>query len=126
MFSIKTDAIIDSCTQLESHTAVLRQLNMDLEDVIRNLGSLSLLEEQTARLKNQKEELGEEQRSLWQMAQGLDKAVLYYIHCENRICDYAEEGVVRFMRREAGISRLQRIVPFLEEITFVDEGGKPW
>lgn len=126
MFSVKTDVIIDSCTQLESYAVVLQQLNMDLEGVIRNLGSLSSLEEQIDRLKRQKEVLEEEQRNLWQMAQGLDKAALYYIHCENRICNYAEEGVIRFERKEAGISRLQKIVPFLEEITFMDEGGESW
>ena len=124
MFSIKTNPIIDSCTCLESQAVTLKQLNIDLENIIRNLGSLSSLEEQIDRLKNQKKNLEEEQIILWQMAQGLDKTVFYYIHCENRICDNAEEGTVRFARKEAGVSQFHNIIPFLEAITFMDEGGE--
>lgn len=96
MFRINIEPVISSSTYLESQAAELQQMNIDLDGIIRNLSSLSSLGEQISRLKNQKKTLEEEQSALLQLAQGLDKTVLYYIHCENRICDNAKEQTVPF------------------------------
>lgn len=97
MFRINIEPVINSGTYLESQASELQQMNTDLDGIIRSLSSFSSLGEQVSRLRNQKKALEEEQSGLWQMAQGLDKTVFCYIHCENRICDNAEEQTVPFV-----------------------------
>lgn len=118
MFSVNIERMADGCVQLERLASETDQLHMELEAAIRALRSLSNLDEQINRLKTQKSQLEAEQTGLKHMMLGLDKITLDYISCENRICDYGEQSVIRYGRREIGISDLGEISNILGTIPF--------
>lgn len=116
MFSIVTSQAIEDCVQLEQCVSQFASENIETESIIRELGSLSGMGEVLTRLKSQHGRMQEENRALKQMMQGLDKAVLYYMNCENRICENAEQGVIRYLRREIGINDFSRISDLLSAV----------
>lgn len=119
MFSVRLDRMCDDCVQLERQMSELNQLNMDLEYAIRALSSLSGMDDLIARLRTQKSCMEAEHIHLGQMAQGLDKIILDYTSCENRICDNGEQSVIRYVRRDIGTNDFGRISGILGTITFV-------
>lgn len=91
MFSIKVEVIAEEGAQLEHQRQELNRQIFELEGVIGNLSSLSGMEECISRLKVQMSEMNAEYSLFSQMTQILDKAVFYYINCENRLCDNADQ-----------------------------------
>lgn len=62
----------------------------ELECVIQQLGSLSGMDGVQAGLRREKGRLEESRRTLDTMIKCLDKTILSYNSCEDRICDNAE------------------------------------
>lgn len=116
MFSIVTNQAIEDCVQLEQSVSQFMTLNIETESIIRELSSLSGMGDVITRLKGKHGRMQEENRVLRQMMQGLDKTVLYYINCENRICENAEQSMIRYVRREIGMNDLSQISDLLGEV----------
>lgn len=116
MFSIVTSQAIEDCVQLEQCVAQFVTENTETEAIIRELGTLSGMGEVLTRLKGEFGRMQEETRVLRQMMQGLDKAVLYYMNCENCICENAEQSVIRYVRKEIGMNDFSQISNLLGEI----------
>lgn len=116
MFSIVTSQAIEDCEQLERCVLQFAAQNLETEAIIRELGSLSGMGEVLTRLKAQHGTMQEENRALRQMMQALDKTVLYYRNCENRICENGEQSMIRYARREIGMNDFSRISNLLGEV----------
>lgn len=117
MFAINTGQAIEECGNLESQVSDLFEQIMELEQVVRNLNTLSGMEEPIAKLRNQLGCMIEEHCILRQMMQGLNKISLYYMKCENRICDNGEQSTIRYTRREIGVNDFSSIANLLEKIS---------
>ena len=119
MFSTRLDRMEDSCVQLERQMLELEQLHIELESVIRSLSSLSGMDDLIVRLSTQKSCMGTESQGISQMMRGLDKITVDYMSCENRICDNGEQSIVRFVRKEVGVSDLGKVSNMLGNISFI-------
>lgn len=109
MFSIVTNQAIEDCVQLERCVSGFLVQNLEMEAIIREVESLSGMEEILARLKSQHGIMQEENRVLRQMMQALDKTILSYRNCENRICENGEQSMIRYARREIGMNYFSHI-----------------
>ena len=109
MFSIVTNQAIEDCVQLEKSVSQFVTLNAETESIIRELGILSGMEDIILRLRGTHGRMQEENRVLRQMMQELDKTLLYYMNCENRICGNAEQSMIRYVRREIAGNDLSQI-----------------
>ena len=117
MFSINTSQAIEECGNLEKQVSSMFEQILELEQVVRNLNTLSCMEKPVAQLKNQIECMEKEYRVLRQMMQGLNKISLYYMKCENRICDNGEQSTIHYARQKVGISDFSSIADLLEKIS---------
>lgn len=113
MFSIIISQVIHECDQLEKQVHELSEQTVELERVIGELGSLSGMEDVIARLRAKNAEMDSERTVLGQMASGLGRAVSDYTHCENRICDVAEQNIILYARQEIGINNFSDITNIL-------------
>ena len=117
MFSINTNQAIEECASLERQVSEIFEEMLELEDIVRTLGSLSCMEEPIAELKSQIQCMDEEHNVLRQMMQGLNKISLYYIKCENRICDNGEQSTMYYPRQDIGINNISDWTKLLKPYT---------
>ncbi len=116
MFSINTGQAARECGNLEGQTQTMLGQIQELERTVQNLRSLSQMEEPVSRLEKQLDAMRVEYHILWQMLHGLNKISLYYINCENRICDNGEQSTICFARQEIGVNDLSDIADLLKNI----------
>ncbi len=109
MINTITNQTTQVCSELERETTELRWRVDELEDAIRGLKGLSGMDEPIARLNTQRSEMDFQYTVLRQMAQALNNVILDYTSCENRICDYGEQNVIAYARREIGVNDLSNI-----------------
>lgn len=117
MFSVKTNPMIEECTNLERQVFDIRYQMSELEQVRRMLGSLSGMDGIISRLGQKAADMDNEHMIMRQMMQGLSKISIYYMNCENRICDNCEQGVVHYYRQEVGVTDLSSVTNMLQGIT---------
>ena len=113
MFSIIVDQAIQDCCRLEKQVSELSGQMMELEQVIKELRSLSYMTEPVARLEHQHSEMEFQYNVLKQMMLALNKTILNYMSCENRICDNGEQNVVVYARQEIGVNDFSDITKIL-------------
>jgi hypothetical protein len=116
MFSIVMNQAIEDCVQLGQCSAQFTDLHIETESIIRELGSLSGMEEVLMRLRSEFDRMQGEQQVLRQMMQALDRTIMNYANYENRICDNAEQSMIRYTRREIGINDFSQISNLLGEV----------
>lgn len=116
MFSILINQAIQDCNNLEKQISELYDQMMELEQAIRELRTLSCMEEPISKLEHQYLEMDFQYAILRQMMLGLNKIILDYMNCENRICDNGEQNVTLYTRQEIGINDLSNISNILSGI----------
>lgn len=89
----------------------------ELERVIQQLGSLSGMDGAQAALRREKGRLEESRRTLDRMIKCLEKTILSYNSCENRICDNAQQEAVIYRRRIIGLSDLGTVSAMLRAVS---------
>ena len=104
-----TNQTIQVCIQLENYMTELYWKTEELEDAMNGLRGLTGMDEPIARLKSQRSNMDYQYTVLRQMTQALNNVILDYTSCENRICDYGEQNVIAYARREIGINDLSNI-----------------
>lgn len=114
MFSIITNQTIQECNLMEKQTAELMELMLELEQVTGEVRGISCMEQPVARLEHQYSEMDFEHTVLKQMMLGLNKIILNYMNCENRICDNGEQNVILYTRQEIGTNDLTGIADILQ------------
>lgn len=116
MFRIITKQAIEDCARLEQCAVLFETEHAETETIIRELGTLSGMEEVLARLRGVCGRMQEQSRILRQMAQGLDRTAQCYKNCENRICGNVDQSVVRHVHRKVGMNDFSRLSNLIEEI----------
>lgn len=115
MFRIITNQVIEQCEQLAQCGILLTAECIETEEIRRQLGTLSGMEDILDRLKTSQYRLQEETQMLRQLTQGLDKTLQKYRNCENQICENVEQGVVCYERREIDMNDFSKLSKLLEE-----------
>lgn len=100
MLDIITSCTIEDCNELQGELSTLRYITGDVDAVRTALYALTEMDGVIANLGAKVADLQNECEILKQMAQALDKANLCYTGSENRICSYAEQGVVKFEAKD--------------------------
>lgn len=116
MFSIITNQTIQECSQLERQTSELMENILELQQVTNEVRRLSCMEDPVIRLENIYSEIDFEYSVLRQMMSGLNKVILSYMNCENKICDNGEQNVIQYRRQEIGINDFSGIANILQEL----------
>lgn len=116
MFSIIVDQAIQDCSRLEKQVSELSGQMMELEQAIRELRNLSYMTELVARLEHQHSQMEIQYNVLKQMMLALNKTILNYMSCENRICDNGEQNVILYARQEIGVNDFSDISKILSGI----------
>ncbi|MCQ2498906.1 MAG: hypothetical protein MJ133_07960 [Lachnospiraceae bacterium] len=117
MFDILTNHTIEDCNELMDEVNFLRKLIADAESAKKNLGALTQMEQVQASLKAVIQSMEDETHILKLMAQALDKINYAYVNTENKICDYAELGVIQYTRRDLRSVDLNQISSMLKDVT---------
>lgn len=113
MFSILTDQAIQECSRLEKQVSELSGQIFEMEHAIRELRSLSDMDGPIMGLTRQVSEMEFQHTVLKQMMRAFNRTILDYMSCENRICDYGEQNVILYNRREVSINDLSDISDIL-------------
>ena len=116
MFSIIVDQAIQDCSGLEKQVSELSGQMIELEQAIKELSNLSYMTEPVTRLEHQHSQMEFQYNVLKQMMLALNKTILNYMSCENRICDNGEENVVLYARQEIGVNDFSDISKILSGI----------
>lgn len=114
MFSIRIEQVIQECNHLEKQVSELSGQMAELEQAIRELRSLSCMEEPIDRLEHQYSEMEYQHTVLRQMMRGLNIIILDYRNCENRICDNGEQNAALYTRLEIDVNDFSDISNILK------------
>ena len=94
---------------LEQQRNFLNNQIWELERVMQDLNGLSDMAGPLSALRRERESLQESKRTLDKMAQCLEKTILYYNSCENRICDDVQQEAIVYRRHTIGTGSPQNI-----------------
>lgn len=116
MLKIRMNQAIDIQQNLERQLRFLDNQTGDLEQVMQQLGGLSGMDGVLMGLRRQRDRMEESRRTLNRMIQCLEKTILYYNSCEDRICDYAQQEAILYRRYIIGASSLRNISGLLQSV----------
>jgi len=118
MFSTRISPLIDECAALNEQVYELNNQIIEVEQVIRQLDNLKGLDGFAQTLRARKGKFEENIKVLNQMARVLDKSVLYYLNCENKICENGEQSTVRYHKKEQANNDLNEVADVMKNIEF--------
>lgn len=116
MFSIVVEQAVYECGRLEKQVFSLREQITETEQVVRELGQLSGLDEAIEELKRLRAGMESQNNTLHRMMMALNGCVLDYMSCENRICDNGEQNVARYRRQTIGNNDFSAIADILKYV----------
>lgn len=102
MFHVMISQLQSNCEQLEQQVRILSFAVGDLSNTISGVASLSGMEEIVRQMRKQLTDMQEEESILRQMLQVLNKVLLNYFHCEDRIINELEADNYYFISRDIG------------------------
>ena len=114
MFGIVVDQAIYECGRLEKQVFSLREQITETEQTVCGLGQLSGLDETIEKLKHLRADMESQCDTMRRMMMALNRCVLDYMSCENRICDNGEQNVARYRRQAIGANDFSAIADILE------------
>lgn len=118
MFRVKINQMMEQCSQVELQYREYCLFCSELETAVRILESMESTSCMTDALRREMDHMGEQQRGLRQMAQGLEQAALCYRDYERRICDSVEQGVGAFPVEAVGITGPGSVRDMLNKIIY--------
>jgi len=121
MLKIRISQVIDVQQNLKQQLGRLNNEIGDMEQVMQQLNGLSGMDEVQMALRRRRDQLEESYRTLNRMIQCIEKAVLYYSSCEERICDNAQQEIIVYRRHRIGISNLSNISGLLQSVFYIHD-----
>lgn len=109
MFQVIIIHLYNSCGQIEKQVRALQGVAQELESIVPAVNALPGMEEIAGRLVGQLEQVREEERLLRQMLQVLNKILLNYVSCEDRLINEFEQNIYFFQPKEIGVFQIQRV-----------------
>lgn len=116
MLKLRINLVMEIQQNLRQQLGSLDSEIGELERVLPQLGGLSGMDGVLMGLRRQRDRLEESRRTLDRMLQCIEKTVLYYDSCEDRICDYAQQEIIVYRRSRIGMSDLGGISSLLQSI----------
>lgn len=116
MFSIRTEQVIQEVGQLERQVSELLACGLELGQAVWNLQGLSGMEDSAAGLERRRLDMEDECMFLNQMMLALNKIILDYLGCENKICGNVEENVCFYAGQSIGMNEFANISHILSGI----------
>jgi type II secretory pathway component GspD/PulD (secretin) len=108
--------VTNECAGLETQVYDLKNQMCELENVVKSIKGLSGMDDVIERLEKQSSNLEQEYRQLNRMLQALNKILVYYSKCENRILDNGEQSVILYNRKKVGTNDFSGILNILNSI----------
>lgn len=109
MFQVIIMQLYNSCSQIEQQVRTLSGVVEELESIIPTVSALSGTEELVDRLNGDLRDLREEELLLRQMLQVLNKILLNYVNCEDRLINEFEQNIYFFQPKEMGVFQIQKV-----------------
>lgn len=109
MFQVTMGQLQYECSRIESQVRELFSLAEELEKVMQAAAFIPGMEEITVRLRKELAQVREEENVLLQMLQALDKILLNYAGCEDRILNEFEQNVYFFKPRDVGVFQIPKV-----------------
>ena len=109
MFQVAIGQLQYECNRIEGQVRTLYSLAEELEKVMQSVALIPDMEEIAVRLGKELLRVREEEDVLRQMLQALDKILLNYTGCENRILNEFEQNIYFFKPRDMGIFQIPRV-----------------
>ncbi|MBD5450246.1 MAG: hypothetical protein HDR28_08870 [Lachnospiraceae bacterium] len=109
MFKVIIMHLYNSCSQIEQQVRTLSGVVEELESVILTVSALPGTEELVGRLNGDLRDLREEELLLRQMLQVLNKILLNYVNCEDRLINEFEQNIYFFQPKELGVFQIQKV-----------------
>lgn len=116
MFSMILDQAVQECAHMEKQTAGLSDQILELEQAVKAVRGISGMEEPAARLEQLRRAMEQEYAGLHQMMLALNKSILNYQSCENRICDSGEQNVILYTKQGIEVNDFSDITNILSGI----------
>lgn len=116
MLKIRINPVMDIQRDLRRQLSSLDSEIGELERVLPQLGGLSGMDTVQMGLRRQRDRLEESRRTLNRMLQCIEKTILYYNSCEDRICDFAQQEIIVYRRHKIGVSDLGSISGLLQSV----------
>lgn len=109
MFQVIIMQLYNSCNQMEQQVRTLSGVVEELESIIPAVSALPGTEELADRLNSDLWDLREEELLLRQMMQVLNKILLNYVNCEDRLINEFEQNIYFFQPKELGVFQIQKV-----------------
>lgn len=109
MFQVIIMQLYNSCSQIEQQVRTLSGVVEELESIIPTVSALPGTEELVDRLNGDLRDLREEELLLRQMLQVLNKILLNYVNCEDRLINEFEQNIYFFQPKEMGVFQIQKV-----------------
>jgi len=109
MFQVIIMQLYNSCSQIEQQVRTLSGVVEELESIIPTVSVLPGAEELADRLNGDLRDLREEELLLRQMLQVLNKILLNYVNCEDRLINEFEQNIYFFQPKELGVFQIQKV-----------------
>ena len=109
MFQVMTGQLQYECGRIETQVRELFSLAEELEKVRQAAAFVPGMEEIAVRLGKELVQVQEEEMILRQMLQALDKILLNYTGCEDRILNEFEQNIYVFKPRDVGVFQIPKV-----------------
>lgn len=116
MLRIKLNPSMDIQQNLVRQLRSLDNEIGEIEHVMQQLGGLSGMDAVLMGLRRRRDQLEESRRTLDRMQKCLEKVILSYDSCEDRLCDYAQQEIIVYRRHSIGTSSLDNISGLLQSV----------
>lgn len=109
MFQVAIGQLQYECSRIEGQVRTLYSLAEELEKIMQAAAFMPDMEEIADRLGRELVQVREEEAILRQMLQALDKILLNYTGCEDRILNEFEQNVYFFKPRDVGVFQIPKV-----------------
>ncbi len=109
MFQVSIGQLQYECGRIEGQVRTLFSLAEELEKVMQAVAFIPGMENIVIRLGRELVQIQEEETVLRQLLQALDKILLNYTGCEDRIINDFEQNVYFFKPRDVGIFQIPKV-----------------
>lgn len=116
MFNVKISPLVDECVNLNQQVYELNNQTYEVAQMIRKLQEMEGFEGFISKLRTENSKFELNINVLNQMSRVLDKTILYYLNCENKICENGEQSTIRFKKKDRVSNDLNGIVNAVNSI----------
>lgn len=119
MFSVRISPLVDACANMSQQAYRLNNQIYEIEQIIRQVEAQESISHLAQNIKVTKDKYVNDVNKYHQMSRVLDKSIIYYLNCENKICDNGEQCAIIFQRKTRVNNDLNKVISAIKNIEFV-------